>query len=148
MGPLRCATLEKGSEIVTEKYSSCSPIVPTDMMAGNLRFAQMEEQQMKEWAKANPTRVDDRDCQGLTLLFAAVFEKSTSLVEWLVDLKGASVNIATQSGAAPLHWVSSGNMVSFFLSRGADVTALSRRGWTPLMMKAYHRTPRSVARLL
>jgi ankyrin repeat protein len=103
----------------------------------------MTEAQMKQFAEDYPMRVDEHDTCGTTLLYRAAEKDNTSLVEWLVDEKGASVNCTREEGPTtlhmakwgktPLHVSKSPEMVSFLLARGADVAVLDKYGWTTLM---------------
>ena len=73
---------------------------------------------------------DARTITGNTPLFAAV-TAGVENVRLLLD-KGANPNATSQTGATPLMAVRSSDVVALLVSRGADVTAQSKRGETAL----------------
>jgi ankyrin repeat protein len=55
------------------------------------------------------------------------------VLQYLVEELGADVNARDANGFAPLHWAASrgdNEMIEYLVERGADVTAVSRRGHT------------------
>jgi hypothetical protein len=74
-------------------------------MTEHLEFKDMTGAEMIMWAQQNPTRLNDRDARGNTLLFTAAGHMSTAMVEWLVDEKGADIHSTTETlrivGLAP-----------------------------------------------
>ena len=66
-----------------------------------MRFRYMTEVQLRHPVEANPGRVNDRDEEGITLLYVATrCRESLSLVLWLLDEKGANVNATTLCGCS------------------------------------------------
>lgn len=96
----------------------------------------MNDLEMQKFVEDNPTRVNDRDDTGCTLLVAASNQSSTAFVKWLVDEKGLDVYCHTAFWFSPPHVASSAATLSFLLDRGADATAVSGEGWTPLIAQA------------
>jgi hypothetical protein len=118
-------------------------------MATDFLYSDMTEEQMKQWAEENPTRLNDLDRIGSgPLLCVGAYRDFTRLVEWLVDEKGASIHRTAYGGVTPLHWSSSPEVIPLLLARGADVTALSDQGWTPLMVMASRKKSSCVELLL
>jgi len=108
-----------------------------------LRF--MTEAGLTQWVTANPGQVNDRDTEGETPLYVAA---PLSLVLWLLDDKGADVNILTRGSRIALHGARSPDIFNALLDRGADLTLRDRYGWTTLTLQVYHRNVESVACLL
>jgi len=98
-------------------------------------FDQMGKAELQQWVDANPGRIDDRDSEGITPLFATAYNrKSLSLVEWLLDEKGADVNARADFGLTATHAARSLDILNALCSRGADPTLSGvPRGRTPLM---------------
>ena len=113
-----------------------------------LSFGGMEAG-LRQWVKANPGRVNDRDRRGDTPLLAAViYAKSLPLVVWLLDEKGADVNGTNEDGASAVHYAVSLDILTALLDRGADPIVADNRGVRPLMRGAQHGTVDVVAHLL
>jgi ankyrin repeat protein len=89
---------------------------------------------MREWAIANPGRLNDHDCHGRTLLSSAAFHGSPSFVAWLLE-KGADVRASAKNGRTALHLARSAETISILLAAGADPVALDKNGQTPPMGK-------------
>jgi ankyrin repeat protein len=54
-------------------------------------------------------------------------------VQYLVEELGADVNARDADGFSPLHWAASrgdNDVIRYLVSKGADATAVSRRGHT------------------
>lgn len=92
-------------------------------------------------------KVDQANEAQETALMMAALRGHLQWCQRLVD-RGAAVN---RDGWAPLHYAATGptpTAVSFLLSRGAQVNALSPNGTTPLMMAARYGNEASVDVLL
>lgn len=64
----------------------------------------MNEAQLRQWVDENPKRVNTRDRLGCTPLYVAVYYvNGLELTEWLLDEKGADVNIRNSGGCVPIH---------------------------------------------
>jgi hypothetical protein len=114
-----------------------------------LSFPPMSEAEMRLWVEANPGRVNDRDTKGVTpLVAAAVQSGSISLVVWLLDEKGADVNATMASGRSALHHVTSLDILTVLMDRGADPTIADRYGELPLIMHAVYGSVDVMTRLL
>jgi hypothetical protein len=103
--------------------------------AGELVFHRMSEAHMREWVEENPELVNLRDFYGEIPLSAAVRSiKSLPLVVWLLDEKGADLNIPSidYGGYTTLHRASSPAILSALMDRGADPTRPSNDGYTPI----------------
>ena len=116
-----------------------------------LDFDTMTEDELRQWVDASPSRVNDWDWDedGITPLFTAVYHmKSFPLVLWLLDEKGADVNMRVVNGQTPLHGARSLDVLSALLDRGANPTLPDDNNWCPLMCLAYYGGVDMVARLL
>ena len=114
-----------------------------------LSFRDMSEAVMRQWAEANPGRVNDRDWRGHTPLIAVAIKlKSLSLAVWLLDEKGANVNGTTAFGHTPLQCVASVDILTALLDRGAGPNMAGPGGMLPLMSQVRFGRVEEVARLL
>ena len=101
--------------------------------------------------EANPGRVNDRDRHGndTPLIVAARREEGLSLVVWVLDEKGADVNVTMADGRSALHWTRSLDILTALLDRGADPTTTPvYDGGLPLMYQAGNGSVEVVQRLL
>ncbi len=114
-----------------------------------LSFRDMSEAVMRQWAEANPGRVNDRDRDGYIPLYVAAWDsESLSLVVRVLGEKGADVNAPSSSNQTPLHIASSPDIASALLDRGADPARVSTDRWSPLMQHVQYGSADVVARLL
>lgn len=84
----------------------------------------------------NPSAVNQKDENGLTPLFWAVYAEQPDAALLLIDLK-AKVNATDKSGQTPLHVavaMDSRKMVEILVSKGADTKAANEDGVTPLSL--------------
>lgn len=97
-------------------------------------FRGMTIVELREWVEAKPGRIEKRDSEDFTPLYAAVMlQRDLSLVLWLLDAKGADVNARGVNGFSPLHVAPSVDIFSTLLDHGADPTVLSDNGTSILM---------------
>jgi len=109
----------------------------------------MSEEKVRRWVEANPGCVNDRDRCGRTPLYAAVeLLDSSSLVQWLLDEKGADINGRTKNGAVPLHTARFRGVLSALLDRDADPIVQDAYGTSPLMNYARWGSVIRITRLL
>lgn len=105
-------------------------------------MAAAEEELDFQWVEANPRRVNERDTNYFvhyTPLYVAVaFKESLALTLWLLDEKGADVNVL-------LHAAHCLDMLIILMNRGADPTRRTCGGWTPLMTHASNGSANMVA---
>lgn len=135
------------------------------MAAETLRFYVMSKAEMREWVEANPERVNDRDSEDETPLFAAVSHREEcfpskgwlklapsehwlSLVVWLLDEKGADVDVTGRRGESALYHAATFDMLTALLDRGAHPTIANNGGRLPLMRHAFRGSADMVARLV
>ena len=91
---------------------------------------------IKSIATDNPSAVNQKDENGLTPLFWAVYAEQPEAALLLIDLK-AKVNATDKSGQTPLHVavaMDSRKMVEILVSKGADTKAANEDGVTPLSL--------------
>jgi len=113
------------------------------------RFGFMTKKKLRRWVQANPTRVNDRDGRAQTPLHAAAGSlDSLSLVLWLLDEKGADLNVQDHIGDTPLHLTDSRKIITALLDHGADSSLLRDITLTPLMWHAYDGKVACLKRLL
>lgn len=115
-----------------------------------VNFLRMSEAALRQWVEAHAGWANDRDMDDNTPLFvAAMREEGLSMVVWLLDEKGADMNIASSGGSTPLHIASLPNIVAALLNRGVDPTRLRPwEGVNPLMFHALRGFADVLARLL
>ena len=85
---------------------------------------------IKSIATDNPSAVNQKDENGLTPLFWAVYAEQPEAALLLIDLK-AKVNVTDKSGQTPLHVavaMDSRKMVEVLISKGADAQAANEDG--------------------
>ena len=101
----------------------------------------MNETRLRQWAEANPGRVNARDLASDTPLTNAASKGAHALVVWLLDEKGADIEGA-------LHAAASLDILIALLDRGADPSKANIHGRFPLTVQAKRGTVEIVARLL
>ena len=112
-------------------------------------FLRMKEAEFRRRVEANPGRVNDIDEHGYTsLIYATMRLESVPLVTWLLDEKGADVNVVSSTGSTPLHVVKAPDIVNVLLDRGADPARVNMRKWSPLIQQTFLGTAEVVTRLL
>ena len=101
-------------------------------MAAELEFWRMDESNLRRWVDANPGCVNDRDRNGVTVLYAAVCNRnSLPLTLWLLDEKSADVKRRSRAGHTPLYAACSLDVLNALLDRGADPALVDDEGWSP-----------------
>lgn len=109
----------------------------------------MNEPALRHWVEDNPALANSGNWLSGPPLFRAVELGSPALVTWLVDEKGADVNIRNDFNGAPLYYATSSDVVTILLNGGADVIvpdAFNRL--TPLMAQVNQNRVECVKRLL
>lgn len=118
------------------------------MATEDMLFYKMSEAELRQWVEANPGSVNDRDRTGWAPLNRAADEIGLSMVVWLLDEKGADVNVTTTSfGASALHQAISLDILKALLDRYADPTIKDSSHGLPVMWHAFHSSADMVARL-
>ena len=109
----------------------------------------MVEAEMRQWVEANPGRVNDKDSVGYTLLCTVVEKlESVPLILWLVNEKGADVNVRDADGYTPIHFAESLDVINTLLDCGADPTLVEYAEVNMLIFQLGDHKYDVVARLL
>ena len=103
-----------------------------------LDFKEMREDEMRQWASDNPSRMYELDCQGRTVLLAAVQLGRAAFVAWLIDEEGVSIHGHCHLPKDLLHFTRSVRVMTVLLARQADPTVLLADDLTVLMWQALH----------
>ena len=102
----------------------------------------MTVEELRAWLESHPgQRVRDRMLHTVVLFVddddEEAKEEFVAFVTWLIDEEGTDVNFRDEEdGCTPFFLISSPELISLFLNRGADLRSLYRRGRTPLMTQA------------
>jgi len=115
-----------------------------------LLFYSLNEAELRQWVEeTHPARVNQRDWYKSTPLLVPVRDfKSLSLVVWLLDEKGANVNVADLWGGTPLHAAPSLEILNTLMDRGTYPTLSDDHDTVPLVHHASSGHVNRVARLL
>lgn len=99
--------------------------------------------------ESNPGRVNERGEEGNTPLILAVEQfKDLPMVVWLLDEKGADVNVTTMRGSSSLHKANRLDILNVLMDRGANPVVRDEYGLTILMEQTRLGLVENVARLL
>lgn len=117
--------------------------------------AQPGGEEIVDWFLENDADVHARDKNGMTPLHWAAKEHwyGTEIIERLLE-EGADIRVLDNNDRTLLHWASRDNfpeVVEFFLDKGLDIEARTKRGQTPLheaMYQIAYNTCLPVAELL
>lgn len=83
-------------------------------------FGKMTEVEMWLWVENNPGRINALDINGMAILHNAASKGIGNLAIWLIDQRGADVNVKDVSGYTPLHLAHNSYITFILLRRGAD----------------------------
>eukprot|EP00624_Nannochloropsis_granulata_P001445 evm.model.NODE_17242_length_7764_cov_16.608450.2 len=119
------------------------------MAHDTVSFQDMSETQLRQWVEAHPGQVNDKDGGKHTPLCVAVSVLSNlPLILWLIDEKGADVNVRTRTGYTPLQLARSLDILAALLERGANPVLQNLLGQSALIHQAASGHVDNVARLL
>ncbi|PQE22096.1 Ankyrin repeat-containing domain protein [Rutstroemia sp. NJR-2017a BVV2] len=136
--PLHIAIRKGDSEIVT-KLLIAGADVEKQSQDGHtpLHIAAYAHPDIVDKLLEAGAKVNIQDKEGKTPLYHAAYGGYLWTVTKLVEKK-ADVQIPCVDGWSPLHAAADNGQVSeFLLQNSADVNAVDKRGWTPLMRAAY-----------
>jgi len=91
-----------------------------------LDFNEMREDEMRQWASDNPSRMYELDCQGRTVLLAAVQLGRAAFVAWLIDEQGVSIHGHCHLPKDLLHFTRSVSVMTVLLARRAYPAGAAR----------------------
>jgi len=112
-------------------------------------FYGMSEAQLRQWVEAHPGRVNAKDSGQHTPLCVAVSVlESLPLIVWLIDKKGADVNVRTRTRYTPLQLAPATHILAALLERGANPVLQNLLGQSALIHQAASGHVDNVARLL
>ena len=109
-----------------------------------------DEESMRQWVEENPGETSSGNASPIhKALIWAVENDYPMLVTYLLEEKGADVNLTDSNCHTPLHAATSAEMITVLLNHGADV-AVSEfwYGLTPFMWQIWKERVECVRRLL
>ena len=95
--------------------------------------------------------LEQRNWRGEHLVHIAVNTRNMELLAYLVEQKGAEVNVTRHHGKTPLHDAVNrrqADFTAFLIEHGADVDAVDEWGWSPLHLASARGDADSVQLLL
>lgn len=97
----------------------------------------MTPEDMGRWIEQNPTKVNNQDEWGETMLTVAANKANTDLITHLIDTRGANVDDQNASGRTALFTATDTRTVDALLQREANPLVRDNNGATALMWHAY-----------
>jgi ankyrin repeat protein len=69
-----------------------------------------------------------------TKLLRSVYHENVDIIKYLLSIPGIDVNKPDYSGAVPLHYAKSEEIVRLLVEAGANINALTLKGTSPIMI--------------